>query len=126
MSSLSDPIEQILEAGKQGGELLVCRCCHNPITTDGEKIEIGLSHHYRFTNPAGISYSIGCFRHAPGCTLVGEATAEDSWFGGYSWQVAICAECLEHIGWYYQNPLQRFFFGLIPERLRNAQSDDGN
>ncbi len=117
-TQLADPIEQILENSTPGdGNLLLCRVCSNPITSESEKIDIGLSHHYRFTNPLGVTYSIGCYQNAPGCSLVGEVTDEDSWFGGYRWQVALCAECLQHLGWYYQNDKQRFFFGLIPDRL---------
>ena len=124
---LADPIEQILEATTSGdGNLLLCRACLNPITSETEKIDIGLSHHYRFTNPAGISYTIGCYRNAPGCGIAGEATEDDSWFGGYSWQIALCDECQQHLGWYYQNPKQRYFFGLIPERLLRQLSTDSN
>ena len=126
-NQLEDPIEHLLLATQTGGgDLLICRCCNNAITTAGEKITIGLSHHYRFTNPLGVSYNIGCFRNAPGCSIVGEPTSEASWFGGYRWQIAICAECQEHLGWYYQNAKQRFFFGLIPERLLTQQPQDNH
>lgn len=118
-NDLANPLEQLLHTTQSGGELLICRGCNHPITCSGEKINIGLSHHYRFTNPVGISYNIGCFHNAPGCTIVGATMTQDSWFGGYRWQLAICAECQEHLGWYYQNLRQRFFFGLIPERLVN-------
>ncbi len=125
--TLADPIEQILEeALTSDGELLICRACHHPITTNGEKITVGLSHHYRFTNPAGISFSVGCYRNAPGCAILGEPTERDSWFGGYTWQLALCSECQAHLGWYYQSPRPRCFFGLIPERLiQQAQGDAG-
>lgn len=114
----NDPLQQLLQSiADSDGELLLCRCCTNPITRTGETISIGLSHQYRFTNPAGISFSIHCFKHAPGCSIGGQPTAEASWFGGYAWQVASCCECMEHIGWYYQNNRQRYFFGLINDRL---------
>lgn len=117
-TQLADPIEQIIENSTRGdGNLLLCRTCSNPITSESEKIAIGLSHDYRFTNPLGVTYSIGCYQNAPGCSLAGEPTADDSWFGGYRWQVALCAECQQHLGWYYQNDKLRFFFGLIPDRL---------
>lgn len=113
-----DPVQQLLQSLQDSdGELLLCRCCTNPITKSGEIISIGHSHQYRFTNPAGISYSIRCFQHAPGCSIAGAPTSEASWFGGYQWQLANCCECHEHIGWYYQNTRQRFFFGLIRDRL---------
>ncbi|MEE8059210.1 MAG: cereblon family protein [Pseudomonadales bacterium] len=113
-----DPVAHLMESLEEdSGDLLLCRCCNAAITRSSEKIEIGISHHYRFTNPAGISYSIGCFRNASGCSIVGAATDEESWFGGYKWQMAICSECQEHLGWYYQNRRERFFFGLIQDRL---------
>jgi len=31
--------------------------------------------------------------------LQGRPTTEFSWFEGYSWQVAVCSECGEHLGW---------------------------
>ncbi len=118
------PLEQLLESlSSSEGQLLICHVCQQPITHKNERIEIGHSHHYRFTNPAGITYSLNCFRNAPGCSIQRELTSDDSWFGGYAWQIATCCECQEHLGWYYQsnrtyqNGQQRYFFGLIPDRL---------
>ncbi|WP_159931242.1 cereblon family protein [Oceanicoccus sp. KOV_DT_Chl] len=104
------------------GDLWLCRFCLNPITRSNQQTTIGLHQQYRFTNPAGITYSIRCFQHAPGCSISSQATAEHSWFGGYQWQLASCSECEQHLGWYYfskddQLPDQRFFFGLIGDRL---------
>lgn len=114
-------LDHLLESlDDANGELLICRCCNAAITRCIERISIGISHHYRFTNPAGISYSIGCFRNAPGCSISGNLTEEDSWFSGYKWQLASCSECHEHLGWYYQGAKQRFFFGLIDSRLINT------
>lgn len=122
-NGIADPIEQLLEESRfDTGDLLLCKHCHNPITSANESIDIGPSHSYRFTNPAGISFSIHCYRNAPGCAISGVATEEDSWFGGYRWQFASCSECQSHLGWYYQNIRQRFFFGLIPDRLAPRES----
>jgi hypothetical protein len=123
MSNISkDPVQQLLQKlADNGGELILCRCCTNPITRSGEAIKIGLSDHYRFTNPAGISYSINCFKNASGCSISGTPTLIDSWFNGYEWQLAQCSECQEHIGWYYQNIKDRYFFGLIQDRLIKAR-----
>jgi hypothetical protein len=122
MAKLSpDPLQQLLPSlADSDGELLLCRCCTNPITRSDQIVTIGLSQHYRFTNPAGISYSIDCFQRAAGCTIAGTPTAEASWFSGYRWQLANCCECHEHLGWYYENSKQRHFFGLIRDRLMKA------
>jgi hypothetical protein len=117
-STTQNPIELLLAAlAAEKGQLLHCRCCKTAISCNAEKIEIGLSHQHRFSNPAGIVFTIGCFQHAPGCALQGNPCAEHSWFGNYRWQLALCSECHEHLGWYYQNPHQKFFFALISDRL---------
>jgi hypothetical protein len=33
--------------------------------------------------------------------LVSRPTAEDSWFPGYAWSVAICSSCGNHFGWLF-------------------------
>ncbi|KAK4472638.1 hypothetical protein MN116_003872 [Schistosoma mekongi] len=33
--------------------------------------------------------------------LIGEATAEYSWFPGYSWTIANCSSCYQHMGWLF-------------------------
>ncbi len=117
IDGLKPEMLQLEDQEQSPGEFIHCRFCAAPITSTREKIEIGISHHHRFTNPAGIIYSIGCFCNAPGCTLNGYPSKEFSWFGGYQWQVVSCSECLEHLGWYYENKRQRFFFGLIISKL---------
>lgn len=113
-SNVPEFIESLQE---HSGDLLLCRCCTTPITHHTETITIGISTNYRFTNAANITFPITCYRNAPGCSIAGVPTEEDSWFGGYYWQLANCDECGEHLGWYYQNEKERFFFGLIQDRL---------
>ena len=115
-------LKQWLESlDDETGSLIFCRSCHTPVTSKNEQTAIGNLGEHRFTNPAGILYHIRCFSNAHGCSIVGPATEADSWFLGYQWQLAICTECHEHLGWYYQynrsSSHQRFFFGLINDRL---------
>jgi len=115
-------LKQWLESiDQESGPLIFCRNCHTPVTSKNEQATIGNADEYRFTNPSGILYHIRCFSNAHGCNIVGMPTEQDSWFLGYQWQLAICTECHEHLGWYYQDcgsaRHQRFFFGLIADRL---------
>lgn len=118
-----EPFEKILNSlDGLDGDLWHCRFCDSPITSHNQHLSVGHNHEHCFTNPAGVSYWIRCFQHAPGCSISEQATAEHSWFGGYQWQLAHCSECQQHLGWYYFNkddqvPGQRFFFGLIKDRL---------
>ncbi|WP_019531699.1 cereblon family protein [Dasania marina] len=119
--------DSLLQGIDNGGSPLVfCRSCHAPITSQHEQAVIGNNSHHRFTNPVGITYHLRCFTNAHGCSIRGRYTEEHSWFAGYQWQLALCSECGEHLGWYYQycrsSHSQRFFFGLIADRLMDQMS----
>lgn len=98
-------------------EAILCRQCRQVITSPAERIAVQGSHRHTFANPHGIVYEIGCFRSARGCQYVGPATEEWSWFGGFSWRIAICGRCLTHLGWLYQKTGYESFYGLILDRL---------
>jgi hypothetical protein len=79
-------------------------------------IDVGGAHRHSFVNPAGVTFEIGCFREAPGCMVEGEPTTELTWFAGFAWSYALCANCRAHLGWCYEGEGARFF-GLILARL---------
>ena len=95
---------------------LFCAACRHSITHQDERIPVQGGHEHRFTNPHGITYQIGCYREAAGCSVVGESTAEFTWFPGYAWRIALCANCQTHLGWRFQKSGE-YFHGLILNRL---------
>lgn len=105
------------EAAAPTGPILLCRFCHAPVARAGDALRIGPHHQYHFSNPYGIRFQVGCYRQAPGCDIHGEPTAADTWFRGYQWRLALCGDCHEHLGWYFQRDEQRDFFGLIVDKL---------
>ncbi|WP_456473291.1 cereblon family protein [Desulfolithobacter sp.] len=88
---------------------LRCARCRAPVTSRSEAISVHNSHEHAFFNPAGIAFEIRCFRQAPGCLVSGQPTSEFTWFGGYTWQLAICAGCRCHLGWFFARPASSFF-----------------
>ncbi|GBG00324.1 hypothetical protein Rsub_13032 [Raphidocelis subcapitata] len=54
-----------------------------------------------FVNPHGHVHDLVTFKSVTprAVTLHGQPTAEFSWFPGYTWQIAVCAHCGEHLGW---------------------------
>jgi len=94
---------------------LLCRTCGEPITSRAHETTVAGSHIHRRTNPAGITYTFGCFRSAPGATEVGPATEEHSWFAGFCWSFAMCGGCGEQLGWLFEGAER--FHGLILDRL---------
>ncbi len=97
---------------------LVCAECSYPITVESERIIMEGAHQHTFTNPHRVTYQIGCFRDAPGCSYLGAATDEFTWFPGYAWRIALCAGCGTHLGWVYQKLEGAAFHGLITNLLR--------
>jgi hypothetical protein len=98
-------------------ENYICYRCEHKITTRKEEISINNTHEHTFVNPAGYVYHIGCFKAASGCLEVGEPTSEHSWFSGYTWNYALCQNCLAHLGWFYTSSTGSPFYGLILDHL---------
>jgi len=121
--SSGDP-ERAAGAGVQqddsthGGRIR-CRACAAVITHEGQRTSIAGSHAHTCTNPGGYRHHFECYRHAPGCTVLGSATAEHSWFAGCRWQLAACSGCGAHLGWYFTGAA--CFFGLIDDRMYSEE-----
>lgn len=100
---------------------LRCATCKYPITQETDRIHINEKHEHVFANPDGYVFHIGCFAKAPGCFVYGEKTSYFTWFPGYTWQMAICAQCVHLLGWAYQSH-EHQFYGLIVDKLISGQA----
>jgi hypothetical protein len=116
--------DESLDAQGDPGRVLVCRSCLAPVTTTAEKIEVSGAHTHSFTNPHGLFFDIGCFRHAPGCVYTSESSGEFTWFPGFRWQVAVCRSCMTHLGWLFTSGGSRFT-GLILDKLITWTASEG-
>ncbi len=96
---------------------LLCKQCENKISKPDYRSEIQGAFDHTFLNPSGQVFHIGCFRRADGCVVLGEASSEWTWFQGFHWRVALCGQCLTHLGWFYFNEDESSFFGLILDAL---------
>jgi hypothetical protein len=103
-------------------EVLLCRRCRNVVTAPAEKIDVNGAHCHGFTNPHGLFFELGCFRHAPGCAYSSDASWEFTWFPGYSWRIAVCRACMGHLGWLFTSDSRRFT-GLILSELVAGPSE---
>ncbi|SRR6056297_834896 len=119
VSDKPGPDEETAERETDEGPFLRCANCLHVITSSDERIVMNGSHQHTFANPHGLVFEIGCFKKAPGCGQIGEATDEFSWFKGYQWRVAVCASCLLHLGWQFASS-GSFFYGLILGHLVGA------
>ena len=103
---------------------LLCAACRSFIAEARSLISVNGAHAHTFINPAGVIHKVGCFASAPGARAVGEASAYWTWFPGFSWQVAVCSGCGEHIGWCFAAADQRFV-ALLLERIIEEQGGAG-
>lgn len=95
---------------------LCCVQCQHHITDHSARLDLAGGHIHVFTNPGGFSYEIALYEYAD-CVMHGPATTEYTWFPGYAWQLALCANCSEHLGWRYHQAGHAAFYGLIRDRL---------
>jgi hypothetical protein len=89
-----------------------CRSCEQEVTKPSLAIQ---PHEHTFRNPVGISFQIALYSDAPGAMDFGEPTMEATWFPKYAWSSAHCAQCKNHLGWWFHGPNK--FAGLITNRL---------
>jgi hypothetical protein len=111
--AISDPRREAVEATP---EILACARCHEPITSEADRLEMAGAREHTFTNPHGFRFRIGCFAAARSLRPDGGWSAEWSWFPPCEWQVQHCARCGEHLGWLFRGG-DRFFYGLVLDRL---------
>jgi hypothetical protein len=115
---LDPALREIVEhATAEPGELVYCGTCSHVVARKTDRIAVNGSHTHDFTNPYGIRFHVGCFAEALGCSISGTPTAADSWFAGFFWRLATCAECHTHLGWYFDQA-DRYFYGLILDRVQ--------
>ena len=77
-----------------------------------------------FVNPGGYIHQIVTLYHISRARLIGNPSAEDSWFPGYSWTITNCV-CNAHIGWRFTadkpDLIPRIFWGLRRNALGSGE-----
>jgi len=77
---------------------------------------------YSATNEHGNRFDVSRFKPSiSNVSLTTETSDKHSWFPGYLWSIASCAECGHHLGWGFNlvgNPPE--FIGLVVTSLRES------
>jgi hypothetical protein len=118
MVVLLDALDRI---GGNGARAFQCMACRGLITHSDRLLPVrGLSRHL-FTNPTGLECDLYTFDCCPGTIALGEATEDHTFFQGYSWRMAFCCHCGQHLGWHYQGTVRSRrpyeFWGILVPRL---------
>jgi hypothetical protein len=93
----------------------LCVLCNKKITSDRERFEYNNQSEFQFVNPGGYYFNIITFNSADGCSNLGEATLDHTWFDGHAWCFSLCSRCKQHLGWRYTGKYS--FYGLIKTKL---------
>ncbi len=99
----------------------LCKFCKTKITSSRYKIKVNGKFKHLCANPHGILFEIGCFSHGTNYVPASKPTEEFTWFKGYAWQIIVCINCLNHLGWIYTLG-DSSFLGLILTNLVEENS----
>lgn len=102
--------------------LIVCRLCGNALTTEEEAVSIRGNYEHQRKNPYGLYFVFQTFEEALGCTIKGQPTPGDTWFPGFEWEIAVCADCEIHLGWFFSNEGSSFY-GLISDKIELSEEE---
>jgi len=118
-AGLDPDLESLIDQEKHPKKGYVyCAICSHVVSHVEQRIEVSGSHAHHFTNPYGYRFHVGCYGQALGCSIAGDPTAADTWFPGYRWRYASCEECRQHLGWFFADPGEHSFYGLILDRIQ--------
>lgn len=106
------------EGGEDSAAAILCANCGHEVTHDALAIRRDGAHRHHCVNPLGIEFTVRLFADAPGARPAGAPSARATWFAGYTWRLAGCANCRQHLGWLYSGTgTPAAFFGLIADAL---------
>jgi hypothetical protein len=121
-SPTRDPEPAVRQASR-----LLCRSCRTPISDRDAIFSPGAGPPVQvFTNPHGRVFPVLTLKHAESLVFVGPPSLEYTWFSGYAWQVALCARCVNHLGWRFEaaaGGTPPIFFGLLRAELVEEEAE---
>jgi len=117
----ADPF--IPATGGNGNKAYLCLNCNLAITYSDRLLAVSGSKRHSYVNPAELTCEFLTFSSCPGGMTLGLPTEQYSWFSGYSWCLAVCGNCHNHLGWHYrrlsesEGPTE--FWGILINQIRS-------
>ncbi|CAN6341344.1 unnamed protein product [Urochloa humidicola] len=109
--------------------LIKCRNCQSHIAKRSDMVVMSTDGPLgAYVNPHGCVHETITVSKATGLALAGSPSTVHSWFPGYSWTIASCADCESHMGWLFRatrkNLRPRSFWGIRSSQIADdAQAD---
>uniref|UniRef100_A0A0E0L4T0 Protein cereblon n=1 Tax=Oryza punctata TaxID=4537 RepID=A0A0E0L4T0_ORYPU len=102
--------------------LIKCRCCKSLIAKRSDMVVMSTDGPLgAYVNPYGFVHETITVSKATGLALDGNPSTVHSWFPGYSWTMASCADCESNIGWLFKatkkNLRPKSFWGIRSSQI---------
>ncbi|XP_050419400.1 protein cereblon [Patella vulgata] len=102
--------------------VLQCKYCNAPIANKNDVFSMAVEGPMgAFVNPAGHVHETLTIYNVQNIQLIGRSSTEHSWFPGYSWKIAQCRSCANHMGWKFKATHKNFtpqlFWGMCRSSL---------
>nr|XP_024396736.1 protein cereblon-like isoform X4 [Physcomitrium patens] len=106
---------------------LRCKCCMAPIARRSDMLVMSADGPISaYVNAHGFVHETLTLARARGLMLNGQPNTANSWFPGYAWVLAECAECTEHMGWRFtavdKESRPKAFWGIRRSQLAENSS----
>ncbi|XP_024384992.1 uncharacterized protein [Physcomitrium patens] len=106
---------------------LRCKCCMALITRRSDMLVMSADGPISaYVNAHGYVHETLTLARARGLVLNGQPNTANSWFPGYAWVLAECAECTEHMGWRFtavnKESRPKAFWGIRRSQLAENSS----
>lgn len=105
--------------------VFVCRRCETEIASRRQLFAMRAASYVQvFPNPYGHMKVIYTLRDARAVHAGGAPTSEFTWFHGYTWRIAYCGACGNHLGWLFESfegGEPSTFYGLLKDELVERQ-----
>jgi hypothetical protein len=122
MTTLRSALDAI---GGNGAKAYQCFACGGLITHSDRMVPVAGNSKHFFVNPAGVECNFLTFYSCTGAVALGEPMLADTWFPGFSWRMALCRRCGQHLGWYYEavftSEWPGEFWGILLSQLTAKQ-----
>jgi hypothetical protein len=96
-----------------------CRSCRTQLALLSDQIPMNGRVEHVQVNPAGRLCRFVTLLRCAHVSAVSEPSLEETWFGGYAWEILTCDGCNRHVGWRYRTTSggapPRFFALLLDE-----------
>ncbi|XP_051209446.1 uncharacterized protein [Lolium perenne] len=110
-------------------DIIKCRYCKSEIAKRSDVVAMSSDGPLgTYVNPHGFVHATITVNNATGLALEGSPSKVHSWFPGYAWTIASCAECGSNIGWLFSTTKKHLqpksFWGIRSSQIADIVEEE--